>query len=241
MKKVLLLLAMFTTSALLVLGILFASSPANAQSLPEGCDLLPELTVEPEGIRDGYDRDLFGDYDRDAVLAAGESDGTYYSLFDDETHDADGVDVDHVVALAEAWDSGASDWDEATRDEFGGDADNLILLTSSVNRQDKSDSDAGEWWPTNADAYEEFAAIVVGVKHEYGLTVDDVEYAALEALCAGDSPVAVADGADEGADEEVDDTLPVTGFEVWHLLTLGIGIVVVGALALTIKKRSRLN
>ena len=52
-----------------------------------------------------------------------------------------------------------------------------------MNRTEKSDRDAGQWTPARHGAW--FAAQVIAVKLEYGLSVDPAERAALEALLAG--------------------------------------------------------
>lgn len=124
---------------------------AGARGEPDRCDLVDQLDVAEED-RTGYDRDLFGDYDRDALLAASlDEHGDYYSTWDDTHYDHPGdVDVDHTVALAEAWDSGAHSWDAATLDAFGGDPINLTLLTDEVNQADKSDGDFAEWVPVGS-------------------------------------------------------------------------------------------
>ena len=53
----------------------------------------------------------------------------------------------------------------------------------TVNRAQKSARDAAEWMPSHHRAW--FAARVIQVKLEYGLTVDPAERDALEALLAG--------------------------------------------------------
>ncbi len=149
---------------------------------------IASLTVAPEE-RTGYDRDLFGDYDRDALLASNFAgwpacDG-YYSLADDQCYtEASDVDVDHIVALAEAWDSGASAWTAEQRDEFAGVVINLWLMTDNLN-QSKSAQDAAEWVPPFQEAKCFYIQAYIEVKIEWNLSVDQAEKSALESL-AGD-------------------------------------------------------
>ena len=84
------------------------------------------------------------------------------------------------MALAEAHDSRIAN---DRRRDIAADLDNLTIADSRVNRTEKSDRDAGEWTPARHGAW--FAAQVIAVKLEYGLSVDPAERAALEALLAG--------------------------------------------------------
>lgn len=186
-------------SAALVVGLLTGQATAQP-SLTEQVDSL-EVAQED---RSGYDRDAFGDYDRDALLeqnfnAFPSCDG-YHSRYDNECYVVDedtskeeaddNVDVDHLVALAEAWDSGASEWSASQRDDFAGDMANLALMTSELNQQDKSDRDIAEWTPPHGPSVCRYVETYVGVKVEYELTVDGTEKSTLEDLaadCEGDT------------------------------------------------------
>lgn len=162
-----------------------APSAAPAAETP-GTEPAPAL---PEGLRvaaedrTGYDRDAFGDYDRDALLAgslaAHPACDAYYSAADDQCHtEAGDVDVDHIVALAEAWDSGASGWDAGRLDGFAGDVTNLWLMTDSLNAS-KGDGDPAEWTPPHAPAVCGYLEAYVEVKLVYDLAVDQAELDAL--------------------------------------------------------------
>lgn len=120
-----------------IVAALAVAAPAQANL----ADDIASLTVAAEQ-RAGYDRDLFGDYDRPALLDASLAEhGCYFSAADDLCYsDAGEVDVDHIVALAEAWDSGAHSWTAAQLDEFAGTTSNLWLMTDNLN-QSKSDDD----------------------------------------------------------------------------------------------------
>lgn len=173
-----------------------------------GC-LPGKLPGHHRGQREGYDRDLFGDYDRDALLAESLAEhGDYYSMWDDVHYtDASDVDVDHTVALAEAWDSGAHSWTAQQRDQFAGDPANLTLLTDEVN-QAKGDGDFAEWVPPVGELVDEYLVAFVGMKAAYNLSVDAAERDALLetavelGLC---DAVATDDAGDDGG------SLPLTG------------------------------
>lgn len=176
-----------TATATALTGCGTAQPAADTTSGSDLAANISRLTTAPEQQEDTYDRDAFGEYDRDAALDRnqaeyGHCDG-YYSRYDDTCHtSADDVDIDETVARAEAWRSGAHAWGDAKLDAFGADVDNLSVMTSSVNRYDKSDADPADWRPaTDTCAY---AETWVAVKAEYGLSADRDEVAALEEMAA---------------------------------------------------------
>lgn len=182
---------------------------------PDGdstCELVDQLEVADEH-RDGYDRDLFGGYDRDALLAESLAEyGDYYSFWDNQHYDDPSeVDVDHTVALAEAWDSGAHAWSEEQRNKFAADPANLTLLTDNLNAS-KGDRDIAEWLPPYEPHVDEYVLAYVGVKAAYNLTVDPAEQAVLLQLAeelglcqaAGNEP-------NTAPSTEAESELPVTG------------------------------
>ncbi|WP_019818873.1 HNH endonuclease family protein [Saccharomonospora saliphila] len=162
---------------------------------------LEQLTVEPEGTLDGYDRDEFPHWSaqgdncdtREVVLERDGDDvrtgddcypisGTWHSPFDGETwSDPSDVDIDHVVPLAEAWRTGASDWTTDERERFANDLDgvNLLAVTDNVN-QSKGDKGPEEWQPPRADYHCTYAVLWIEVKHTWELTIEREEKSALE-------------------------------------------------------------
>ena len=150
------------------------------------------LRVCSERPRDGYDRDAFGTgYSRleDDIIAAlpptMKANGQVYTpysciVFDITPSGTAATDIEHIVALAEAHDSGM---DDDRRRDIASDLDNLTIADPTVNRSQKGARDAAEWMPTHHGAW--FADRVIGVKLEYGLTVDPAERDALEALLSG--------------------------------------------------------
>lgn len=204
-------------SAALVVGLLTGTATAQ-ESLQEQVD---SLTVEAERTS-GYERDAFGDYDRDALLASNfdsfpNCDG-YFSRYDGECYEVgggtskeeadDNVDVDHVVALKEAWDSGIANGD---LEAFGGDTANLSLLTSDVNQQEKGDADIAEWTPSNQLCH--YVKTYVSAKVKYDLSVDSTEKSTLEDLAGdcsgsggnGDGNGGNGGGKDGGKDDKSDE------------------------------------
>ena len=80
-----------------------------------------------------------------------------------------------------AYDSGLPD--PQFRD-FAGDLANLTIADPVVNRQQKSDSDAGGWSPSRNPGW--FAAQVLAVKQKYSLSVNPAERDALASMLASD-------------------------------------------------------
>lgn len=178
-------LALLLAALLLAAGCVTDRTQASPPPGTAGADLLAQLEIAPEAGA-GYDRDLFGDYDRPAVLAVNRDSypdcGGYWSAADAVCHaSADAVEVDHLVALAEAWDSGASTWGPDRLNEFGGATGNLWLMTGALNGA-KSDADPVEWLPPAEGARCWFASTWVEVKAEWSLTVDQAERNALAAV-----------------------------------------------------------
>lgn len=167
--------------------------------------LLNEVEVAPEGSMDGYDRDKFPHWNegpnncntRESVLErdgdnveVGDdcypTSGEWFSPYDGETwSEPSDVDIDHVVPLAAAWRSGASDWNNERRSEFANDLDGpqLIAVTDSIN-QEKGDQAPDEWLPPESGYHCTYAAMWVGSKHKWELTVTESEKSALERALA---------------------------------------------------------
>lgn len=187
-------------------ALLSAPSPAYAAPVPLA-DAIEALEVAEES-RDGYDRSLFPhwiDADRDgcntraevlleeAVVAPEQGErcrltgGEWYSYYDDRTFDnARGLDIDHMVPLAEAWDSGASEWSTQRRQAYANDLDEPVALVavSAASNRSKADKDPSEWMPPSADAHCRYVTEWTTVKTRWGLSVDEVEREALNAVAA---------------------------------------------------------
>ena len=148
------------------------------------------LPVCEEGARTGYDRDAFGSayssLEDEIIESLPKSGGQVYTpytckLFDIRADGTADTDIEHIVALAEAYDSGLAESQFRT---FAGDLDNLTIADPAVNRDQKSDRDAGEWRPPRNSGW--FATRVVAVKHKYALSVNPSERDALQSMLASD-------------------------------------------------------
>lgn len=94
-----------------------------------------------------------------------------------------GIQIDHVVAYAEAFNSGLKDRTERQRDAYYNDPDVLLAVQSQANNA-KKDADAAGWMPS-WDAFRcDYAALQIGIKAKYSLTVDQKEHDALASTLA---------------------------------------------------------
>lgn len=205
-RKVRTAVVLAALSGTLTLGLSTAAYavPPNIPDLETAKQQLGELTVQPDGSQDGYDRDKFPHWNtvegecnvREQVLQRdGENvqvgddcrptSGTWNSVFDGvrET-EPDNVNVDHMIPLAEAWRTGAREWTEAERETFANDQESpqLIAVTSASNSE-KSDKGPEEWKPVR-DYWCDYSKSWIAVKHKYQLTTDEAEKAALEEMLA---------------------------------------------------------
>lgn len=94
-----------------------------------------------------------------------------------------GIQIDHVVAYAEAYNSGLKDRTEEQRDTYYTDPDVLLAVQARANNA-KKDADAAGWMPS-WDAFRcDYAALQIGIKAKYSLTVDQKEHDALASTLA---------------------------------------------------------
>lgn len=94
-----------------------------------------------------------------------------------------GIQIDHVVAYAEAYNSGLKDRTEEQRDAYYTDPDVLLAMQAQANNA-KKDADAAGWMPS-WDAFRcDYAALQIGIKAKYSLTVDQKEHDALASTLA---------------------------------------------------------
>ena len=189
--------------AVMLLGAV--SAEAQNQDTLRGCPDATETWMslrvcEEPGDRSGYDRDDFGSAysskEDEIVASLPQIDGQVYTpytctLFDIEPDGTAATDIEHIIALAEAYDSGLP---EAEYRTFAGDLDNLTIAAPSVNRNEKSDRDAGDWMPEMNQGW--FASTVVAVKQKYQLSVNPAERDALAAMLGADSTRTVMCGTE---------------------------------------------
>ena len=136
----------------------YRCSPYDADDYPYSQSVEPRIVADMGGI-------IYGPY----------TGNTYSSTRE--------TDIEHIVARSEAHDSGLCAASDATRRRFSSDLLNLTLASPSVNRHQKSGKDAAEWLPDLNRCW--YAARIVQVKREYGLTVDASEADALDAVLSG--------------------------------------------------------
>lgn len=185
---------------------------------------LDDLTIAPEGPRTGYSRSLFEHWIIRAVKPAGKCDtrevvlswesrvsarvnldtcavdqGRWLSYYDNQTLTAASqLHIDHMVPLAEAWDSGAAGWSAARRRDFANDlgVPYALVAVSASSNTSKGDRDPAEWMPPYAAARCRYASEWVATKVRWGLTADQAEVDALDAMlrtCGTDRPALPAD------------------------------------------------
>ncbi len=162
----------------------------SERKCPAGSPTWMGLPVCEEGARTGYDRDAFGSayssLEDEIIESLPKSGGQVYTpytckLFDIRADGTADTDIEHIVGLAEAYDSGLAESQFRT---FAGDLDNLTIADPAVNRDQKSDRDAGEWRPPQNSGW--FGTRVVAVKQKYALSVNPTERDALQSMLNSD-------------------------------------------------------
>jgi hypothetical protein len=91
------------------------------------------------------------------------------------------VQIDHVVALSDAWQKGAQQLDSFTRLQFANDSLNLLAVDGSANQQ-KGDSDAASWLPSNKSYRCRYVARQIAVKQKYSLWVTEAEHSTMKRI-----------------------------------------------------------
>lgn len=91
------------------------------------------------------------------------------------------VQIDHVVALSNAWQTGAQQLSVERRYALANDPLNLIAVDGKANQQ-KSDSDAASWLPSNKAFRCQYVARQIAVKQVYSLWVTPAEKSAMETV-----------------------------------------------------------
>jgi len=88
------------------------------------------------------------------------------------------VQIDHVVALSDAWQTGAQAMTHERRVALANDPLELLAVDGTANQQ-KSDSDAATWLPSNKGFRCQYVARQVAVKKKYDLWVTAAEKEAI--------------------------------------------------------------
>jgi hypothetical protein len=150
---------------------------------------LQTLTVAPETRCSAYDRDDYPYPQSVEQRIIAQLGGIWSPYTLRRFASATDTDIEHMVSLSEAHDSGLCLATGATRRAFARDLDNLTLASPEVNRYQKKALDAAEWLPEHNRCW--FAARLVAVRAEYGLTIDAREHAALRRVLSGCKSVAL--------------------------------------------------
>ena len=169
--------AVFIVAALIFADRLPATAPVHAQASWRGLVVAPEQRCAP------YDADdyRYPQSVEDRIVAQL---GGVYAPYTGRWFASDSeTDIEHIVARSEAHDSGLCAADAATKRRFATDLLNLTLAGPRVNRYQKVDNDAAEWLPPQNRCW--YAARIIAVRQQYGLTVDRREADALDRVLSG--------------------------------------------------------
>lgn len=118
-------------------------------------------------------------------------------------HTSTAVQIDHVVALSDAWQKGAQQLSADQRLQLANDPYNLLAVDGPANQQ-KSDSDAASWLPSNKSFRCQYVARQIGVKHKYALWVTQAEKDAMTNVLSGCPGQTVPDGGGVVASAQAD-------------------------------------
>lgn len=118
-------------------------------------------------------------------------------------HTSTAVQIDHVVALSDAWQKGAQQLSADQRLQLANDPYNLLAVDGPANQQ-KSDSDAASWLPSNKSFRCQYVARQIGVKHKYALWVTQAEKDAMTSVLSGCPGQTVPDGGGVVASAQAD-------------------------------------
>ncbi len=92
---------------------------------------------------------------------------------------SENVQIDHIVAVSDAWQKGAQQLTYEQRNDFYNDPENLIAVSKEENQQ-KGDSDAASWLPSNKSFRCSYVARQIKIKYKYNLWVTQAEKQAIK-------------------------------------------------------------
>lgn len=173
---------------------------------PLAVEKLQQIEIKGRAPKTGYSREQFGNgwgkingcdarnvilfrdlkdvvLKDECLVATGTLNDPYTgnSIDFDRTKNASAVQIDHVVALSDAWQKGAQSWEKDKRVAFANDPLNLIASDGPANQQ-KGDSDAASWLPSNKAFRCEYVARQISVKIKYGLWNTEAETDAMHKI-----------------------------------------------------------
>ena len=153
--------------------LVFCSTVAVGEVEWRGLVVAPEHRCSPYDRRDyPYPQSV----EEEIVAELGDIVGPYTCTRFASSRD---THIEHMVAISEAHDSGLCAQDEETRRRFASELRNLTLAGPAINFA-KAAKDASGWLPEMNRCW--FAGRVVEVRRAYGLSIDQREADALEAV-----------------------------------------------------------
>lgn len=170
-------------------------------------DILNKLSIKGRAPKTGYSREKFGNdwskidgcdmrniilnrdlknviVDVNCNVTSGILDDPYTGKtisFIRGSATSDDVQIDHVVALSDAWQKGAQILTKEKRIEMANDPLELLAVDGKANQQ-KGDSDAASWLPSNKSFRCQYVARQIAVKYKYDLWVTEAEHDAMQAI-----------------------------------------------------------
>lgn len=192
-----------------------SDAPADVDPYEDALATLAALQITAKASMTDYDREAdFGeawmDVDanhcdtRDDILARDLTDVTYRDrkkcvvtagtlndpytgktiVFQRGKDTSSAVQIDHVVALGNAWASGAAHLSQDERERLANDPENLLAVDGPSNNE-KRDSDASQWLPSNTAYRCDYVAEQIHIKDKYDLSVTQTEHDAMAGILTG--------------------------------------------------------
>lgn len=178
---------------------------SSNQNINQSLDALSSLEVKGRAPKTGYSRDQYGKgwakdssgcdtrnriLKRDLTNIVENSDckiisGTLNDPYTGKTIDfsrkqnASAIQIDHVVALSDAWQKGAQQLSREKRIEIANDPLNLLAVDGPANQQ-KGDSDAASWLPSNKNFRCTYVKRQIDVKKKYSLWITQAEKSTMQ-------------------------------------------------------------
>ena len=140
------------------------------------------LTIAPENRCTPYDSRSYSypqSVEPQIQAQLGGIYGPYTGTWFDSRRD---TDIEHIIARSEAHDSGLCAADAQTKTAFARDLLNLTLASPAVNRHQKVAKDVAEWLPALNTCW--YVDRTIQVRQKYGLTIDQAEADAADAVLA---------------------------------------------------------
>lgn len=183
------------------------NSKKNITKYSTSLDDLNKLEVKGRAPKTGYSRDQFGKgwqkdknncdtrnrilkrdlknttESADCKILTGEFEDPYTGkhIVFSRKQNASAVQIDHVVALSDAWQKGAQQLSKEKRINLANDPQNLLASDGPANQQ-KGDSDAASWLPSNKDFRCEYISRQISIKKKYSLWVTSSEKSAMQSV-----------------------------------------------------------